>query len=73
MLFDELEMEVVGEMGRLVEAAVEGLMSWEGEGWRFKEADWIVEAMSIAGLDMATIVKQRSGFENVNGDLYVVL
>lgn len=52
MLFSELAMEVVGETGRLVEAAVEGLRSWAGSGWRFMEADWMVEAISTAGFDI---------------------
>lgn len=42
-----------GEMispGILREAAVEGLMSWCGEGWRFMLTDWIAEASSMAGL-----------------------
>lgn len=37
--------------GTFSEAAVEGLMSWVGEGWRFREADWSVEASSMAGLE----------------------
>jgi hypothetical protein len=36
--------------GCLEEATVEGLRSWEGEGCRFMEADWMVEARVIAGL-----------------------
>lgn len=52
MLFSELATEVVGETGRLVEAAVEGLRSWAGSGLRFMEADWMVEAMFIAGFDI---------------------
>lgn len=52
MLFSELAMEVVGETGRLVEAAVEGLRSWAGSGCRFMEADWMVEAISTAGFDI---------------------
>lgn len=52
MLFSLLAMEVVGETGRLVEAAVEGLRSWAGSGCRFRDADWMVEAMSIAGFDI---------------------
>lgn len=52
MLFSELAMEVAGETGRLLEAAVEGLRSWAGSGWCFMEADWMVEAISIAGLDI---------------------
>lgn len=47
-----LEMEVVGETGRFSEAAVEGLRSWAGSGWRLIEADWIVDARSTAGFDM---------------------
>ena len=42
-----------GEMispGTLREAAVEGLMSWCGDGWRFMLADWMAEASSMAGL-----------------------
>ena len=47
----------VGERGCFVEAAVEGLMSWVGEGWRFMDADCRVEAMSMAGLDILRVVK----------------
>jgi hypothetical protein len=32
-------------------AAVEGLMSCRGEGWRFMEADWSAEAISIGTFD----------------------
>lgn len=52
MLFSELAMEVVGETGRLVEAAVEGLRSWAGSGLCLIEADWMVEAISTAGFDI---------------------
>ena len=52
MLFSELAIEVVGETGRLVEAAVEGLRSWVGSGSRFMDADCRVEAMSNAGFDI---------------------
>ena len=52
MLSSELVMEVVGETGRLVEAAVEGLRSWAGSGSRFMEANWMVDAMSTAGFDI---------------------
>jgi len=41
-----------GSTGTLVEAAVEGLMSWAGEGSRLMEADCIAEAISMAGFDM---------------------
>lgn len=52
MLFSELAMEVVGETGRLVDAAVEGLRSWAVSGWCFMEADWMVDAISTAGFDI---------------------
>lgn len=40
------------------EAAVEGLRSWCGEGLRFREADWRVEARVRAGesVDMVGVV-----------------
>lgn len=37
--------------GSFWEAAVEGFRSWAGDGWRLREADWRVEAISMAGLD----------------------
>jgi len=55
MLERELEAEWEREvgpgwmMGRFCEAEVEGLRSWWGEGWRFREADWRVEARVRAG------------------------
>ena len=52
LLFSELAREVVGETGRLLDAAVEGLRSWVGSGWRLMEADWMVEAISTAGFDI---------------------
>ena len=54
LLLSELDAmeEVVGETGRLVEAAVEGLRSWAESGWCFMEADWMVEAISMAGFDI---------------------
>lgn len=42
----------VGSTGCLVEAAVEGLTSWAGDGCRLIDADCIAEAMSMAGFDM---------------------
>ena len=73
MLFSELAIEVVGETGRLVDAAVEGLRSWAGSGWRFMEADWIVEAMSTAGLDIlwccGVVVVWWCGDQGWNGGL----
>jgi len=44
-----------GSTGTLVEAAVEGLMSWAGEGSRLMEADCIAEGISMAGFDMIGI------------------
>ena len=52
MLSSELATEVVRETRRLVEAAVEGLRSWAGSGFCFMEADWMAEAMFIAGFDI---------------------
>ena len=40
------------ETGSLDEAEVEGLMSWVGEGARFREADCRVDAISIGAVDM---------------------
>lgn len=52
LVSEELAMEVVGETGRLVDAAVDGLRSWAGSGLRLMEADWMVEAISNAGFDI---------------------
>ena len=41
--------------GSKVEAAVEGLMSWLGEGWRLMEADWMVDVIVAAALSAMTI------------------
>lgn len=49
---DETDVGDAGSTGSLVEAAVEGLISWVGEGWRLMEADCIAEAISMAGFDM---------------------
>lgn len=46
------EMEVVGETGLLIDAAVDGLMSWAGDGSRLIDANCKVDAISIAGFDM---------------------
>lgn len=56
---DDLDFEEVGEWeegeggrtGVLRETDVEGLMSWVGDGWRFREADWRVEVSVAAGLE----------------------
>lgn len=53
MLFSPEDIEVVGDTGSFSEAAVDGLRSWAGEGWRFREADWMVEAIFKAGDDIA--------------------
>lgn len=57
MLFWEEVIETVGETGRLMLAAVDGFMSWWGEGCRFMEADCIVEAISTGRLDIMRIVR----------------
>lgn len=49
---DDTDIGDAGSTGTLVEAAVEGLMSWAGEGSRLMEADCIAEAISMAGFDM---------------------
>ena len=53
----ELEWERVGEWdgemssaGSFLDAAVDGLMSWDGEGARLRLTDWMAEARSAAGL-----------------------
>jgi hypothetical protein len=38
--------------GAFSEAAVDGLMSWDGSGLCWMEADWIAEPSSVAGLDV---------------------
>lgn len=47
--------EIVGETGSFEEAAVDGLRSWAGEGWRLIEADWMVDAISMTAESMADI------------------
>ncbi len=42
------------------DAAVDGLMSCAGDGWRLMEADWMAEAISAAGLE-AMMVDKRDG------------
>ena len=51
---EENEVGDIGSTGCLVDALVEGFMSWAGEGSRFMDADCMVEAMSMAGFDMIT-------------------
>lgn len=52
--------------GCLVEAAVEGLRSCWGEGERFNEADWMVEAISM-GNDDAIVHRMFVARETKNG------
>lgn len=52
---DETDLGDAGSTGSLVEAAVEGLISWVGDGWRLMEADCIAEAISMAGFDMLAL------------------
>lgn len=37
--------------GSFLDAAVEGLMSWCGDGARLIETDWMAEAISEAGFE----------------------
>ena len=48
MLLSSDEMEIVGDTGSLEDAAVDGLRSCTGEGWRLRDADWMVEAIFMA-------------------------
>lgn len=48
MLLSSDEMEIVGDTGCLEDAAVDGLRSCMGEGWRLRDADWMVEAIFMA-------------------------
>lgn len=50
MLLSEVGEETV--TGNFLEAEVEGLMSWRGEGARLMEAVWIVSAIRRAGEDI---------------------
>lgn len=52
------ESEVVGDTGRFAEAAVEGLRSWWGDGWRLIEADCIAEVMFAAISDIFAVVSK---------------
>ncbi len=49
---DDTDIGDAGSTSILFEAAVEGLISWAGEGLRLMEADCIAEAISMAGFDM---------------------
>lgn len=49
---DDTDIGDAGSTGSLVDAAVEGLISWAGEGSRLMEADCIAEAISMGGFDM---------------------
>ena len=43
------DIDVVGDTGLLVDAAVDGLRSWAGDGCLLIDADCMVDAISIAG------------------------
>lgn len=65
----DLRLEVWGECtvavaGSFSEAAVEGFRSWAGDGWRLREADWRVEASSMAGLDAIVVCDVVMSSEN---------
>lgn len=47
MLLPPDDTDILGEIGCLEEAAVDGLRSWTGSGCRSREADCIVEAIFI--------------------------
>ena len=49
--------------GTCCEADVEGLMSWVGEGWRFMEAPWRVEAISMVAEGWVWWVERVDGIE----------
>lgn len=48
MLLSSDEMEIVGDTGCLADAAVDGLRSCAGEGWRLRDADCMVDAIFMA-------------------------
>lgn len=52
MLLSSDEMEIVGDTGCLKDAEVDGLRSCAGEGWRLRDADWMVEAIFMASESM---------------------
>lgn len=51
----------MGDTGLLVLAAVEGFRSCAGDGWALIEADWMADAMSMAGFDIMGERTARSG------------
>lgn len=53
------EEDLGSSTGILEDADVDGLRSWDGEGARLREADWSVDANSMAGLE--AIVRKVSG------------
>lgn len=48
MLLSPDDTDILGEIGCLEEAALDGLRLWTGSGCRFRDADCIVEVMFIA-------------------------
>lgn len=58
--------------GTFLDAAVDGLMSCAGDGWRLIETDWMAEASSLAGLeDMVWLLfvhNNKRDIASVNGD-----
>jgi hypothetical protein len=61
------------EMGCFWDAEVEGLRSWEGLGVRFREAVWIVSAISRGRLDAMMVMVVVVGEWNWAGDEREVL
>ena len=61
--------ETTMSAGSLAEAAVEGLMSWVGDGWRLMETDWMAEASSAAGLDDMAKMGEDAGRNEERWDL----
>lgn len=50
----------VGMTGSFREEAVDGLISWRGEGWRLSEADWRVDVSVAAGSEAIVCLFVRS-------------
>jgi hypothetical protein len=58
---DAEDSERVGEVilaGTFFDAAVDGLMSWLGDGSRLRETDWIAEESSEAGFEAMVVVRR---------------
>lgn len=71
---DAEDSERVGELimaGSFLDAAVDGLTSWSGDGLRFMETDWMAEAISEAGFEAIAasysipgVIRPRDTWEN---------